>query len=321
MKPVDNCTISFGSAEVHGFDVYIRADPATGSIAAGLGMNYISFGSGNDELDLIGDFEFGLTVAGLELAAAVGATRPAPWMDPFGTSQLMGVVFPLAVEVSIVITPIPAPPFVAVVVNSFMFEGGMIAPAGISPRYPVTSGDLFLQTLLIANLRDFTKSALMVNGTNLFLGRMLYSMGLYKLDGFCSPTAPPPPSPALPPSSPNLALSPPQPPMPSSCSAAGSADQRATMNELLDILDTVGVQDFSVSVNMGADDVCSLGVCVSPGIHFELKNLDLFGLTTVEEVAFDFSYELDTTRRAPCAPHSFPRFLTHLARPTACKVS
>ena len=169
-------------------------------------------------------------------------------MNPLYLSEMLGIDFPLAIDVKIVITPVP--PFVYVM--GFSFTAGMIGPAGLSARYPISSGDMSLEVLLVANLQNIAASALLINATNLRLGRILYAMGLYRLDGYCPPpklSPPPPLSYARPP--------PPQPgssPAPAalvqnqshvgtgSCAAAVSPDITAAMHDFLDVLDTISIE-------------------------------------------------------------------------------
>jgi hypothetical protein len=238
-------------------DVYFGLSVTVPSISAGLGMTI----QVNNDILATGDFEFTISPFSLSIFALVSVMRNSTWMNPFGISTQAGITFPLAFGMGITFSW--APP--AVVPSQLILQGGLIAPAGLSQRYPAAAGDMSFSTLVSMNLDDPLKSAFSVTASNLALGRMLYVLGLYTFDGPCVKSQ-------------------------ATCVVPKSASSfpMSIIHPFLDVLDMLRAGYVKASVNMGSDEFCKNGVCIPPGIHLLLQNVSFFGLVNVDTLEFSF---------------------------------
>lgn len=170
-------TFTMGSATVTGFDIFCQVSliGAPPSIAFGIGLDYLSIGSGNDELQVYADFLYVEPPPSFNFDIVF--TRVNPWVNPFGLSKLLRIEFPLELEFGATITPDGPVP------TLFGFSGAI---SGLpDARYPATT--MTLSTTLVADLQDLSKTALVLNATNLAMGRLLYTMGGYRLSPGADP--------------------------------------------------------------------------------------------------------------------------------------
>jgi len=126
-------------------------------------------------------FQISVSPAAVSFFLEVLVKKPTPWMNPFGLSPMMGVQFPLGLAISLSI--VAEPPFL--IPTLLAFQGGLLAPGGMSARYPNSSGTMSFYTELVANLKNIPQSGLALTATNLQMGRLLYAAGLYRAD--CTP--------------------------------------------------------------------------------------------------------------------------------------
>jgi hypothetical protein len=65
----------------------------------------------------------------------------------------------------------------------------------------------------------------------------------------------------------------------------------ASMKSFLDLMDSSFVKQFDIGINLGFFTVCGLAgpsqLCVDPGIHINITEMNLLGLVTVERAQFD----------------------------------
>jgi hypothetical protein len=180
-------------------------------------------------------------------------------------------------------------------IKELILSAGITSPAGIRPRYSAPKhGDMDMSAVVVLDcstpLSMIMNTVLMLNVTNVSLGRMMYITGLlYMLDDFKLTLA------AL-----------------SQFIHIPGADELIMvydtiltgMHDLLDLLDQISVGTFYVSFNMGLFEVCltnNLG-CVQPGIIFDLENLNMLGLVTVRTPPPAWRFLANSAAHAGCAP-------------------
>jgi len=170
------CAIGFGDFKIHGFDFYIKGDLSTLTVTAGMGLNYLQIGSGDNELRVKGDFELGLTNTpqlSVTIAADAYAYRPVSsgskyWMNPLFVSDLFGIITPLAVSISLRVDIVQA---------GVAAADWQIAAAGISAAVG-SMGALAVTAATEVATAIYASSLVIVPGTFDVIGGMVSPAGL-----------------------------------------------------------------------------------------------------------------------------------------------
>jgi hypothetical protein len=136
----------------------------------GLGLDYLSIGTGNDEMDCKADFTMTVIPGSIQLSFDILFTRETPWVNPFMASPLLEVLFPIELGFGVSFFPPPVPPAPAYL----NLAGGI----GAIPdeRY---SDEMTFYAVLVADLVKPKNSGFLLELENFKLGRVLYTLAGY----------------------------------------------------------------------------------------------------------------------------------------------